>query len=274
MSARAALPLGLMAMPAVALLALLFVGPIAVFLGLTLLTDGSGRAAGVLAASETWAALGDTTLIAASTTATTLALGYPLAYALTRTRGLVFGALIAAVVLPHFTSVIVRTYAWMVLLGRSGVVNDALRGAHLIAEPLPLLYGRTGVLIGMTYVLLPYMVLTLYAALRGIDARLLSAARGMGASGRQAFLRVLLPLSAPGAAAGCLTVFILALGFFVTPALMGGRKDMTVAMLIGRQIELTPDWGAAAALALTLLGPTLLLFAANQRFAPGAEAMR
>ncbi len=258
--------------PALAMLALLFVGPIAAFLWSAFASGAAdarplARALEVLRSAAALTALVDTTLIAGAVTLLTLLVGYPLAYALTRAKGLAFVALISAVTLPHFTSVIVRTYAWMVVLGRHGIVNEALTGAGLAAHPLDLLYNRIGVVIGMTYVLLPYMVLTLYAAMRALDPGLMRAARGMGAGALQAFARVFLPLTAPGVAAGALIVFILGLGFFVTPALMGGPHDTVTAMMIERQIELEPDWPAAAALSLSLLAPTLLLYGLYVRFA-------
>jgi ABC-type spermidine/putrescine transport system permease subunit I len=164
------------------------------------------------------------------------------------------------IVLPFFTSIIVRTYAWMVLLGRNGIVNQYLMALHLTDAPLPLLYNQAGVVIGMTYVLLPYMVLTVYSVMRGIDPELVRAAHSLGASRLQAFRRVFLPLSLPGIAGGTLLVFILSLGFFITPALMGGPGDMMIAMLIEREVEITLNWAFASALAVVLLALTLVGF--------------
>lgn len=264
--------------PAMALLTLLFIGPIVAFLWITFATGQGGpnalaEALAVARSASTFAALRDTTLIAAQVTLFVLVLGYPIAFALSRAKGLAFVALISAVTLPHFTSVIVRTYAWMVILGRNGLINQLLLKAGLIHQPLDLLYNRAGVLIGMTYVLLPYMVLTLFAAMRGIDPGLMRAARSMGAGSVAAFRRVFLPLTAPGVAAGCLIVFILGLGFFVTPALMGGPHDTGIAMMIGRELELSPNWPAAATLSLLLLGPTLLLYGLYCRFADPQRMM-
>jgi putative spermidine/putrescine transport system permease protein len=169
------------------------------------------------------------------------------------------------VVLPFFTSVIVRTYAWMVLLGRTGLVNQSLTALGLAPGPLPLLYNQAGVLVGMTYVLLPYMVLTLYSVMRGIDGALIRAAYGLGASRLQVFRRIFLPLSLPGVAGGTLLVFILSLGFFITPALMGGPADMMIAMLIEREVEITLNWAFASALAVILLALTLVGFVGYNR---------
>jgi len=199
-------------------------------------------------------------------TAATIFVAYPMAYVLSQARGLLFSLIILCVVLPYFTSIIVRTYAWMVLLGSQGLINKVLLGLGLIGTPLPLLYNTVGVVIGMTYVLLPYMVLTLYAAMRSIDLNLVRAAFGMGASGAYAFWRVFLPLSMHGVLSGSLIVFILALGFFITPALMGGPSNITIAMLIEREVELSMNWPVAGAMSLVLLAVTLVLYAVYTRF--------
>jgi len=150
-------------------------------------------------------------------------------------------------------------------LGEHGLVNDVLAAAGLINAPLPLMYNRLGVLIGMSYVLLPYMVLTLYAAMRSIDPNLLRAAAGLGASGFYTFRRVYFPLSLPGVLSGALIVYILSIGFFITPALMGGQHDIMIAMLIDRELEVAVDWPAAALMSLSLLVVTLGLYAAYYR---------
>jgi putative spermidine/putrescine transport system permease protein len=194
-----------------------------------------------------------------------LALGYPLAYVLATVRPRWARLLALVVVLPFFTSIIVRTYAWMVLLGRQGIVNQSLHALGIVRAPLPLLYNQAGVVIGMTYVLLPFMVLTLASVMRGIDPALVRAAHSLGASRFQAFRRVFLPLSVPGVAGGALLVFILSLGFFITPALMGGPADVMIAMLIEREVEFTLNWSFASALAVILLALTLAGFALYSR---------
>ena len=203
--------------------------------------------------------------ISAVVTAVCLALGYPLAYVLATRRPRTAQLLMIIVVLPFFTSIIVRTYAWMVLLGRNGLVNQSLISLGLTDKPLPLLYNQAGVVIGMGYVLLPYMVLTVYSVMRGIDPGLVRAAHSLGASRLQAFRRVFLPLSLPGIAGGTLLVFILSLGFFITPALMGGPGDVMIAMLIEREVEITLNWSFASALAVVLLALTLAGFAGYNR---------
>jgi len=202
---------------------------------------------------------------AALVTLCCLLLGYPLAYVLVSVRPRRARLLTIVVVLPFFTSIIVRTYAWMVLLGRNGLVNQWLVALGLAPAPLPLLYNQAGVLVGMTYVLLPFMVLTLFSVMRGIDPALVRAAHSLGASRAQAFVRVFLPLSWPGIAGGTLLVFILALGFFITPALMGGPSDIMIAMLIEREVEITLNWSFASALAVILLALTLAGFALYSR---------
>ena len=194
-----------------------------------------------------------------------LALGYPLAYLLATLRPRAARLLMIVVILPFFTSIIVRTYAWMVLLGSNGVVNQYLTWLGLTDAPLPLLYNKGGVMIGMTYVLLPYMVLTVYSVMRGIDPAFIRAAHSLGASRWQAFRKVFLPLSLPGIAGGTLLVFILSLGFFITPALMGGPSDVMIAMLIEREVEFTLNWSFASALAVILLALTLIGFIGYNR---------
>lgn len=191
---------------------------------------------------------------------TCLLLGYPLAYVLSALRPRVAGLLLILVIVPHFTSTLVRTYAWIVVLGTEGLLNQALIALGLTSAPLKLLYNRTGVLIGMTYILLPYVVLTLFSVMRGIDHSLLQAAASLGASRHRTFWRVFFPLSLPGVVGGGLLVFIFALGFFITPALMGGPRETMVAMVIEQQVEVLFNWGFASALAVVLLALTLVGF--------------
>ncbi|MDO8474827.1 MAG: ABC transporter permease [Candidatus Rokubacteria bacterium] len=196
--------------------------------------------------------------IAFSTSAVTLFLGYPVAYLMTRARPRALSLCLVCVLTPFFTSVLVRTYAWMVILSPEGVLNQSL--AKLGLGRVELIYNRPGVLIAMTYTLLPYMVLTLYSVFRGIDLKLFLAAYNLGASDWQVFHRVFLPLSLPGVAGGFLLVFILGLGYFITPSLMGGPGDQMVAMVIYEQVERTLNWHFASALSIILLVVTLAGF--------------
>jgi putative spermidine/putrescine transport system permease protein len=248
----------LLLLPALVWLGVLFVYPIGRLFYLSLFGPAfTLRHYGKLVASPVYGTiLANTFEISLIVTVLALGLGYPVAFLLATARARTAALLLAAVMLPLWTSVLVRTYAWMVLLGRRGVVNEALHGLGLLDTPLSLLYNRLGVTIGMVHVLLPFMILPIYSVMRGIDVELLKAAQNLGADRRQSFLRVYLPLSLPGIAAGCLLVFVTALGFFVTPALLGGRGDMMIAMLIETQVRELLDWEFASALAVTLLAVT------------------
>lgn len=205
--------------------------------------------------------------IAAWVTMISLVLAYPVALWMSRAGrvGLALG--LFCLMLPFWTSVLVRTYAWMVLLGRNGIVNRTLLEYGIIGGPLPLLHNLTGVLIGMVHVLLPYLVLPIYAALLRIDPSLEQAAEGLGAPRWRAFLRVTLPLSLPGVIAGCALVFTISLGFFITPALLGGGQVIMIANLIEEQVRQFLDWPFAAALSAILLAVTLVAYAALMRLA-------
>ncbi len=273
------LPAWLLLAPTLVLLLLVFLVPILWFLIASLAELGSlaeiwEEAEAVLFSGAVGGAILNTNWIAGIVTLLVLIIGYPMSYALSRAKGLVFTAILLCIVLPYFTSTIVRTYAWMVLLGRNGLINQVLLGLGLVHEPLQLMYNRTGVIIGMTYVLLPYMVLTLFAAMKAVDARLLQAAEGMGASPATVFFRVFMPLTMHGVIAGVLITFILAIGFFITPALMGGPGDIMIAMLIEREVELTYNWPTAALMTIVLLTVTLILYAVYARIADVGEGAR
>ena len=273
------LPAWLLLAPTLVLLLLVFLVPILWFLVASLAELGSPaeiweEAEAVLFSGAVGGAILNTNWIAGVVTLLVLIIGYPMSYALSRAKGLVFTAILLCIVLPYFTSTIVRTYAWMVLLGRNGLINQVLLGLGLVQEPLQLMYNRTGVIIGMTYVLLPYMVLTLFAAMKAVDARLLQAAEGMGASPATVFFRVFMPLTMHGVIAGVLITFILAIGFFITPALMGGTGDIMIAMLIEREVELTYNWPTAALMTIVLLTVTLILYAVYARIADVGEGVR
>ncbi len=189
-----------------------------------------------------------------------LLFAYPVAYMLVRTEsGLWKKIILAAVLIPFWISLLVRTYAWTILLQKNGAINKLLMELGIIAEPLNLLYNSTGVIIGMTHILLPYMVLSLYSVMEGIDQRLLQAAEGMGARPWKAFMQIFFPLSLPGVLAGSLLVFVMGLGYYITPALLGGADTPMIAMLIESNINTTLNWHLASALALVLFVATLLL---------------
>ncbi len=197
--------------------------------------------------------------------------GYPLAYMLANLPERVAHVLLVFVLVPFWTSVLVRTAAWMVLLQDRGLINDLLRDLGLIAEPLQLIYNRTGVYIAMTHVLLPYFVLPLYAVMKCVPAATQRAALSLGATPLQTFWRVYFPQTAPGAAAGALIVFILALGYYITPALVGGPEDQMISYFIAFYTNQSLNWGMAAALSLVLLAATLLLLLVHGRLSGRRE---
>ena len=259
---------GLLLLPALAWLGLLFVYPIGRLFYASVFTPAFSLSSyGKLLGTSVYAKVfANTFEISATVTLLALVLGYPLAFVLATAGPRVSRLMLGAIIVPLWTSVLVRTYAWMVLLGRRGLVNEGLQSLGLLDAPLPLLYNRLGVTIGMVHVLLPFMVLPIYSVMKGIDVDLLKAAQNLGANRRQAFLRVYLPLSLSGLATGCLLVFVTALGFFVTPALLGGRGDMMIAMLIDSQISQLLDWGLGAALAVVLFAVTAGILLVVQRF--------
>ena len=203
--------------------------------------------------------------ISLATTAICVLIGYPLAYTLSQLPRRVANLCMIAVMLPFWTSLLVRTYAWLVLLQRRGLINTWGMELGLWSEPLTLVHNVGGTLIGMTHIMLPFLVLPLYSSMRAIDRDLLKAAANLGASPTRSFLSVFLPLSLPGLLAGSLIVFILCLGFYVTPAVLGGGKVTMVSNRIANDIELFFNWGAASALGVVLLVLTLtLLYAASR----------
>ncbi|WP_307673108.1 ABC transporter permease [Streptomyces sp. V4I2] len=191
--------------------------------------------------------------ISAETSLLSLVIGFVLAAAVSRLKPLWAGLVMVVVVVPHFISALVRTYGWIILLGEHGVINNALTGLHIPGAPFQLLYNETGVVIGTTSVMLPYTVLLLYAVMKGIDRRLMAAAASMGAGRVTIFRRVYLPLVAPGLVNAGILCFILCLGYYLTPALMGGEKQTMVASLIDEQVMKQDQWNGAAALGIILL---------------------
>ncbi len=199
-------------------------------------------------------------------TALTFILGYPVAFVMARQGGRSAMLVAACVLIPLWTSVLVRSYAWIVLLQRTGVINTLLLSAGLIDQPLRLIYTEGAVIAAMTHVLLPYMILPVFSALRSIAPELDRAARNLGAGPWTSFRLVILPLSLPGIYAGALMVFILSLGFYITPALVGGPQNLTIATLIGQQTTELLNWPFAGALAGLLLAVTLGFVALFRRF--------
>jgi len=203
--------------------------------------------------------------IATAVTVLCLALGYPLAYVLASLPTRTSNMLLVLVLLPFWTSLLVRTSAWIVLLQHEGVINEALLQTGLIGAPLELLYRRAAVYAAMTHVLLPFMVLPLYAAMRSIPPAHVRAALSLGARPLTAFWRVYAPQTLPAVGAGVLMVFIQALGYYITPALVGGPDDQMLSYFIAFYASKTINWGMAAALSLALLAATVALYWVDDR---------
>lgn len=249
----------LLLLPAIGFLLLVFAYPLGMIV-VRSVTDpqpGFGHYVQIATADVYLRVLSSTFSLALTVTLATFVLGYPVAYLLARRRGFVQAMLVMLVLLPFWTSLLVRTYAWMVILGRYGVVNKTLMALGLTDEPLRLLHTGLATHIGMVHILLPFMILPIWSVMSRIDHSLIMAARSLGASQFSTFLRVFFPLSLPGVFAGGLFVFILALGFYITPALLGGPSDLTISMLIAQQVSELLAWGFASALAVTLLVVTL-----------------
>ncbi|MBS0243154.1 MAG: ABC transporter permease, partial [Proteobacteria bacterium] len=206
-----------------------------------------------------WLALETTFELAFLVTGLCILIGYPLAYMISEARPRIAALLMILVLFPIWTSLLVRCYAWLVLLQRRGIVNNWLMDLDLIARPLALMHNFTGTVIGMVHVMLPFMVLPLYGAMRGISRDYVRAAASLGASPTKVFWQVFVPLSLPGLAAGTIIVFVLCLGFYVTPALLGGGRVVTWSTQIERNITIYADWGAASSLGVVLLAMTLLI---------------
>lgn len=259
---------GLLVLPLVVFLLLVFVTPLAVILARSV-TDpdlGFGNYVDFFGSSVYFDVLVNTFEISGLVTLLTLLLGFPYAYLMTLASPFWRAVLLVAVLVPFWTSLLVRTFAWKLLLDNTGIVNTFLLDQGLVDQPLALIRNQTGVLIGMVQVMLPYAVLPLYAAMRGIDRRLVHAAEGLGARPIVAFWRVYAPLTLPGVAAATLLVFISSIGFYVTPALLGGPKSMMIGELIVQQLSGVLNWGFASALAVVLLVVTSLLLLVVSRF--------
>jgi ABC-type spermidine/putrescine transport system permease subunit I len=217
--------------------------------------------------------LADTFRIATIVTVLSLLIGFPAAYGMYLMPQRLEKFCMLLVLMPFFTSILVRTYAWMLLLQRRGLVNNLLVDGGVINQPLRLMYNETGTIIGMLHVLLPLAILPMMASLRTLDRDLVAAASTLGASPARVFRTVTFPLVMPGVAAGAVTVFVLALGFYVTPAVLGGGRVVTWAMLVETVLLYNPQWGAASALGIELLLSTLaILWVGRMMF--GAKAFQ
>ncbi|WP_313366032.1 ABC transporter permease [Pseudomonas sp.] len=197
-----------------------------------------------------------------------IVMGFPIAYAASRLQGFWANLILICVILPFWTSVLVRAYAWLVLLQRRGLVNQTLMDLGIIDQPLTLMHNTTGTVIGTLHVMLPFMVLPLYSVMKKIPQDLMQASESLGAKPFYTFRRVFLPMAAPGVMAGSILVFVICLGFFITPELLGGGRTILVSMLVQRNVELYHAWGAASAVGLVLLFVVFLIFWGINRFIP------
>ena len=204
--------------------------------------------------------------VAAITTIWCLVLGYIVSYAIYNTKPKYVGLMIALVLLPFWLSVLIRSFAWIVLLGRSGVVNDSLGAIGLIDKPLPLMHNEFGVILSMVHVMLPFAILPIMANMKGISPAYVDAARGLGASELRAFLSVYFPQTLPGVLSAALLVFVLALGFYITPALLGGGRVLMISEYITYQIQELLNWGVGTSLSVALLLATAAVILAAGRF--------
>lgn len=252
-----------LAVPGLLFLAVFFVWPVAQLLGLSLFDPDSGKPS--IATYERIAAtdvylrvLGITFRIAGYTALYSLVIGYPLAYWLSRLPDMKRGRMLLFVMVPFWTSYLVKTFAWMIVLGRSGIINSLAMGSGVVDQPLPLLHNEFGVMVGMVHAMVPLAVMTMLPVMAGIDRRLVQAAQTLGASPAHAFWLVYFKLSLPGVAAAGLLVFISSLGFFIVPAFLGGRRETMLAQLIITQVQELLNWPFAGALAAMMLAAALV----------------
>lgn len=254
--------------PLLALVAALYLGPIANILWLSV-TDpepGLGNYARLYESDALIRIIWTTLRICVITTIFSVALGYSIAYAMTHCHQRQKNYMLTLLLVSFWISILVRTFSWLMLLGRKGLVNATLEDIGMIAEPIAFMRNELGVLIGMIHYMVPYAVLPLLVSMEALDRRVMDASRNLGATGAQTFWRVYLPLTTPGLVASTLLVFILSLGFYVTPAVLGGGKVLMVAEYISVQLLVTLKWGTAAMLAGLMLFGVLAMLWIMSRF--------
>ncbi|MEQ1954676.1 ABC transporter permease [Mesorhizobium sp. CN2-181] len=275
MTSRYHLQTVLLLAPAVLVLAAVFVIPLGRLFSLAF-TDPAGPFVPFATLMESPVyrqVLLNTLLVALVVTAICAILAWPVSYILSRLKGVWYVVALYGVLFPLWISVLVRTFSWMLLLERNGPLNRMLVGSGLTDGPIPMLFNSKGVLIGMVHVLLPYMILPLYSAMSRIDHRLLLASDGLGAALTDTFRRIYLPLCMPGLAGGATFVFLLSLGFFITPALLGGANAITLSMLIASFVNDRLAWSLAAAASLVLLAVVLLVIGLAAKTLPLEKGM-
>jgi putative spermidine/putrescine transport system permease protein len=253
--------------PALLLIILFFVVPIASLLMRSVLEPSPGIGNYVeLFGSLTYVRIfANTFLVSALVTVLSVVIGFPVAWLLAIIPNRWGSILFAIILLSMWTNLLARTYAWMVLLQRTGVINKTLISLGVIDQPLVMVNNLIGVTIGMTYIMLPFIILPLRGVIKGIEPGILQVAALCGATKWQSLWRVLIPLALPGIASGALMVFVMSLGYFVTPALLGGTANMMVAEMIAQFVQSLVNWGMGGAAALVLLVATLLLYAVQLR---------
>lgn len=246
------------------LIVLVAIGPALWLAGLSLISEGAFSTVHYqrIWDNASYAAIILTTLqLSAVVTAVVVLVGYPATYAITLLSPRLTLIALSCVAIPFWTSLLVRTYAWMVILQRRGVLNEILLDIGLIERPLRMANSFFGTTIGMVHIMLPFFIFPLYAAMRAIDGNLLRAAYSLGATPSRAFRDVFLPLSRHGVLAGALLTFVLCLGFYVTPQLLGGGNVTTISMKIQQNVIVYSDWGAASALGVVLVFVVTLILA-------------
>ncbi len=250
-------------LPGLALLIFVFAVPLALILPNSLIVNGQMTASvyeGVLGDPYYWNVIARSIWLSCISTVICLVAAYPVAYYLVRVASPRYRRYIYMIVIaPLFTSAVTRAMAWLIILGRRGLINDALTSSGLIDSPLRLLYSDTAVVVGLVYIMIPFMVLTIAAVLENVDGSLEEAAQDLGASAWEIFSRVTFPLTLPGVIAGSVLVFALCLSSYVTPALLGGGRNKVLAMLIFEQFMRAFNWPLGSAIACILLVVTLLL---------------
>lgn len=250
------------AVPGLLFLAVIFLLPVfGVFLrGVTDPVLGLQNYAELLSSATFYDILGNTFLVAILVTIFSILLGFPMAWLITIAPGRIARLVFAVVLLSMWTSLLARTYAWLVLLQNSGIINQMLVASGIVDQPIAMVNNLVGIVIGMTYIMIPFIVLPLQTSMAAVDSTVLQAASVCGARAPVVFLRVFLPLVAPGLTAGGTMVFVMSLGYYVTPALLGSTKNMMLAEYIVQQVLNYLEWGIGGAAAVILLVITLAIY--------------
>lgn len=266
----------LLVLPAALLMLACFIWPLLKLLGLSFSqpAPGFGNYEALLTRPLYVRVLWNTVVISASVDLCCLLIGYPIATIMATSTPRLRRLLIFMVLIPFWSSVLVRSFAWMVLLQRNGLINDMLIGIGMIQQPARLVYNRVGVLIGMVQILLPFMIFPLFTTMSRIDPAYARAASTLGADPVRGFLRVWLPLTLPGVLTGGVLVFVIALGYYIVPALLGGFGDTMVAQVIEQQVADFGNWGMAGSLSVALLVGTGVMLALIMRLYGSANVWR